>query len=226
MKNTPFLKTALAIFRKDVRAEMRSRELVSAMVLFTFLSILVFSFALELDRVVRSESVSGVLWVTLIFSSVLGFNRSLGMERDQGSMDALLISPIHRGAIFVGKFLSNYLFVFLVAIILIPLMTVLYNLPLTNFYIILTLFLGTFGLTLIGTLLATMTVQARSRETMLPIVMMPLALPTLLSAVNASTSILKNAPQETWMSWIMLLALLDIFFLVMCLFLFPFVIEE
>ena len=100
---TPFFSVVITIVRKDLRAEFRTRELLSSMVVFALLSILIFSFALELDRNARQEAVSGVLWVTVIFASILGLNRSMAMEREQGNLDAMLLSPIERAAIFFGK---------------------------------------------------------------------------------------------------------------------------
>src|SRR5690606_35456609 len=107
---TSFLQAALAIAAKDLRAELRSRELVNSMVLFALLSILIFSFALELDRVARHEAIAGVLWVTIVFASILGLNRSMALEREQGGLNALLLAPISRAAIFCGKLAANYLF--------------------------------------------------------------------------------------------------------------------
>ena len=109
-----FWRAALAIVAKDLRVEMRSRELLSAMAIFALLCILVFSFALELDRVAREEAVSGVLWVTLIFASMLGLGRSLAGEIDGGTLDGLLLAPVSRRAIYAGKLLGNTLFTLLV----------------------------------------------------------------------------------------------------------------
>src|SRR5574338_1241472 len=125
--STPFFQAVVAIIRKDLQAELRSRELVGSMGLFALLSVLVFSFALELDRVARSEAISGVLWVTVVFASILGLNRSLAMERDQGNLDAMLLAPIDRTAIFIGKFIGNFIFALTVGLLLLPLMTILYN---------------------------------------------------------------------------------------------------
>ena len=223
---TPFFAAVLAVLRKDLQAELRSRELVGSMALFALLSILIFSFALELDRLARIEAVSGVLWVTIVFASVLGLNRSLAMERDQGNLDALLLAPVERTAIFFGKLVGNFLFTLVVALILIVLMTVIYNVTLVNGWLVLVVFFGTLGFSTVGTLLATMTVQTRARESLLPIVMMPVALPLLLVAVRATTGILNNSPQETWMSWLQILAVLDVLFMTTCFLLFEFVIEE
>ena len=223
---TPFLTTAIAIINKDLRAEVRSRELISVMVLFAFLSILVFSFALELDRVAREEAVSGVLWVTLIFASVLGFNRSMAMERDQGNIDAMLLAPIDRSAIFIGKLIGNYLFTLLVGLVMLPVMTIIYNKTMLDPWVVLTTIIGIFGFSTVGTLLATMTVQTRAREALLPIAMLPVVLPFLLTAVRATTGILSNTPQSDWIVWVQLLGAISIIYLVLCVLLYGFVIEE
>ncbi|NWF70606.1 MAG: heme exporter protein CcmB [Chloroflexi bacterium] len=223
---TPFFQVVLAIVRKDLQAELRSRELVSSMLMFALLSVLVFSFALELDRLARQEAISGVLWVTVIFASVLGLNRSLAAERDAGNLDAMLLAPVERAAVFFGKLLGNFIFALTVGLLLLPLMAVLYNAPLLQGWLLLILFLGTLGFSTCGTLLAAMTVQTRTRESLLPIVLLPVALPVLLAAVNASTAILRAAPLNDWVTWPQILAAVDLIYMVLCYLLFSFVIEE
>jgi heme exporter protein B len=223
---TSFLSAVLSIVRKDFQSEWRSRELISLMALFALLSILIFSFALELDRAVRLEVVGGVLWVTVVFSSILGLNRSMSLERDQGSLDALLIAPIDRTAIFFGKLAGNFLFTLVVTLILVAIMTVLYNVPLIRLWMLLALLLGIIGVTTVGTLLATMTAQTRARENLLPILMMPVSLPLLISAVRASNGILANAAQSDWLVWIQMLLVVDAIYLAVCFLLFEFVVEE
>ncbi len=223
---TPFISAVRAIVSKDLRAEWRSRELVSAMSLFALLSVLVFSFALELDKSAREEAISGVLWVSLIFASLLGFNRSLSLEHDQGSLDALLLAPVSRAAIFVGKLLGNCLFTLLVALVLLPLMTALYGVYLLDSWALLTTVVGIFGFSAIGTLLATLVVQTRSREALLPIALLPVCLPFLLTAVRATKGIIGGAPQSEWQVWLQLLAAITVIYLVLCLLLYRFVLEE
>ena len=216
----------MSIIRKDFQAELRSRELVGSMGLFALLSVLIFSFALELDRIARTESIAGVLWVTIVFASILGLNRSMAMERDQGNFDALLLAPVNRAAIFVGKLVGNFFFTLLIGLMLLPLMTILYNVSLFNPWLIAVLVLGTLGFTTLGTLLAAMTVQTRSREALLPIVMMPVVLPMLLASVRASTSILDGTPQDDWIQWVQIIVVLDVIYVTMCYLLFEFVVEE
>lgn len=223
---TPFLKSVLAIVSKDLRSELRSRELLSSMALFALLSVLIFSFALELDRLARQEVVSGVLWVTIVFASVLGLNRSLAMEREHGNMSAMLLAPINRTVIFGGKLIGNYLFTLAVGLVLMFLMTFLYNISLLHPWLLLIVVLGTLGFSTVGTLLATMTVQTRARESLLPIIMLPIVLPVLISVVRASTNILNEAPIEDWIAWPQILVVLDVIYLTMCFLLFEYVIEE
>lgn len=223
---TPFLRATLAIVRKDVQTEFRSRELVATMGLFALISILIFSFALELDREARSEAVSGVLYVTVIFASILGLNRGIASEREGGGMEALLLSPIPRAAVFCGKLIGGALFVLIVSVLLLPIMSVLYNVNLLQGGTILALALGAFGFTTIGTVLATMTAQTRAREALLPLVMLPIALPVLLAAVRATTGILRGAPQADWLTWLQLLVVMDALYFGLALLLYGVVVEE
>ena len=223
---TPLPRAVAAIVGKDLRAELRSRELLSVMALFALLSVLVFSFALELDREAREAAVSGVLWVTLIFASTLGFNRSMAAEQEQGHFDALRLAPVARSAIFLGKLVGNYLFTLVVGLVLLPLMTALYGLNMLDGWMLFTTVVGVFGFSTIGTLLATMTVQSRAREALLPIALLPVALPFLLTAVRATKGILSGAPLAEWGVWLQLLAGVTVIYFVLCLLLFDFVVEE
>jgi heme exporter protein B len=223
---TPFLRTVIAIVRKDLRAELRSRELISSMALFALLSILVFSFSLELDREARESAISGVLWVTVIYASTIGLNRSMAMEREQANLDGMLIAPVDRTAIFFGKLLGNLIFTVVVGLILLPIMTILYNKSLIMPLVLAIMLLGIVGFSTVGTLLATMTVQTRARESLLPIVMLPITLPMMLAAVRATTGLLSGSPQDDGITWPQILIVLDVVYLAASFLLFEFVIEE
>lgn len=221
---TPYWRVVLAMARKDLRAELRGREMVSAMFLFAVLAVLIFSFALELDREARQNSVAGILWVTIIFSGMLGLSRSMAVEKDKGSLDALLIAPAARSAIFYGKMLANLFFTLVIALLLLVLLTVLFNVSLFHPVLLLVVVVGCIGFTAAGTLLASISVYARARETLLPIVLLPVVLPIVLSAVRASNALLENG--EDWFPWVRLLMLVDVMFLVATFYLFDFVVEE
>ncbi len=222
---TPFLKTMFAIIRKDLRAELRSRELVSAMLVFALLSVLIFSFALELDRITRREAVSGVLWVTVAFASLLGLNRSMTSERELGNMDAMLMAPVSRAAILCGKLVGNFLFTTLVGLGVLAVLVVLFDLS-PRPLLLLLLALGILGFATVGTVLAAMTAQTRAREALLPVIMLPMALPMIIAAVNATTGILNDAPAAQWQSWLNIIAAIDLIYFALSVMLFGFVVEE
>jgi heme exporter protein B len=150
----------------------------------------------------------------------------MAMEREGGNMDGMLLAPIDRSAVFVGKLFGNYVFALAVGLLLLPLMSLLYNMNLLRGWLLLTLVIGTFGISTSGTLLAAMTVQTRSREALLPIVMLPVILPLLLGAVRATTGIANEAPINDWLLWPQVIAVVDVIYLVLCYVTFPYVIEE
>lgn len=220
---TPFLKAVWTIIRKDLRAELRTRELVNSMLLFAILSVFIFSFALELDRNARQEAVTGVLWVTVIYASILGLNRSLVTEKENGSLDAMMIAPVSRVAIYTGKLIGNFLFTLIIGLALLPLMTVLYTISVLDPEIMLLLALGILALSAVGTLLATMTVQTRARETLLPIAMMPTAIPVLMVVINASLDIMNDVSRG---NWLLTLLIIDLVYIAAGSILFEYVLED
>ncbi len=223
---TSFWRATITLAAKDLRIEARGRELITAMLLFATLAVLIFSFALELDRAARETSIAGVLWVTVVFAGMLGLGRSLAAEKDQGNLDALLLAPVDRAALFFGKMLSNLIFMLVVALLLVLLSTVLFNISLFKPWLGLVIVLGTVGFATVGTLLSSMAVHTRARETMLPILLLPVSLPIILSAVRASTAILTGAPQEDWIAWPQMLFAADLILLALAYVLFDFVVEE
>ncbi len=223
---TGFWRAVLALTVKDLRAEVRGRELINAMLLFSVMAVLIFSFALELDREARETSIAGIFWVTVIFAGMLGLNRSLAAEKDRGNLDALLLAPVERSVLLFGKMLSNLIFMLIVSVLLMLLITVLFNISLFVPWLAVVILLGTLGFATVGTLLSSMAVHTRARETMLPILLLPVSLPIILSAVRASTAILTGTPQEDWIAWPQMLLVADIVLLAMSYILFDFVVEE
>ncbi len=215
-----------AIVWKDLTAERRSRELLSAMLVFALLVILSFNFALDLDPKTRGSVASGVLWVTFIFAGTLGLNRSMATEKDRGCLDGLLLAPIDRSAIYFGKAIANLAFMLIVEAIVFPLYSVLYNVNLFLPGLLLTVILGSVGYVAVGTLLSSMAVQARTRDMLLPILLFPVALPVLIAAVKASAGYLSGLPLEEITPWLNLLGVYDVIFIAVAFMVFDFVVEE
>jgi len=221
-----YLKAIGAIIRKDLTAEWRSREALSAMLVFALLVIVVFNFALELDVETRRSVTSGVLWVTFAFAGTIGLNRSLAIEKDRDCLDGLLLAPVDRSVIYFGKALSNLVFMLIVEAIVLPVYSLLYNTNLFNLSLIGTVLLGSIGYSAVGTLLASMAVQARTRDVLLPILLFPVAIPVLVSAVKASGGFLQGAPLDQITPWLNLLVAYDVVFIAVAFMVFDFVVEE
>ncbi len=221
-----FFKSIWAIVWKDLAAELRSRELLSAMLVFALLVILIFNFALELDAQARSTVTAGVLWVTFAFAGTLGLNRSMAMEKDRGCLDGLLLAPVDRSAIYFGKAIGNFLFMLIVEAIVLPVYSVLYNTNLFQAGLIGVILLGSLGYVVVGTLLASMAVQTRTRDVLLPILLFPVVIPVLIAAVKSSTGILRGDPAaEIWAS-VNLLIVYDVIFTAIAWMVFDYVVEE
>ena len=221
-----YLRAVGAVVWKDLRAEYRSRELLGSMLVFALLVILIFNFALELDIRTRETIASGVLWVTFAFSGTLGLNRSMGVEKDRGCLDGLLLAPVDRSAIYFGKVLGNLIFMTIVEAIVLPTFSVLYNLNLINSGLILVVILGSVGYSAVGTLLSSMAVQARTRDILLPILLFPVSIPLLLAAVKASNGFLQNLEMTDIMPWMNILLVYDVIFIAVAFMLFDYVVEE
>jgi heme exporter protein B len=221
-----FLSALGAVVWKDLAAELRSRELLSAMLVFSLLVILIFNFALELDAQARASVTSGVLWVTFAFAGTLGLNRSMAMEKDRGCLDGLLLAPVDRSAIYFGKAIGNLIFMFLVELIVLPVYSVLYNTNLFQPGLLLTILLGSIGYVSVGTLLATMAVQTRTRDVLLPILLFPLIVPVLIAAVKASGGFLEGLEISEIVPWLNLLVVYDVVFIAVAFMTFDFVVEE
>lgn len=223
---TPFFRAMWAVIWKDLAAELRSRELLSSMLVFALLVILIFNFALELDAEARANVTSGVLWVTFAFAGTLGLNRSMAVEKDRGCLDGLLLAPVDRTAIFFGKASANLVFMLVVAAIVLPLYSILYN---TNLFLpglILVVVLGSAGYVAVGTLLSSMAVQARTRDILLPILLFPVVIPLLVAAVRASSGFLQHLHPDEIRPWINLLLVYDVIFIASAFMVFEFVVEE
>lgn len=221
-----YLRTITAVVWKDLAAELRSRELLTAMLVFALLVILIFNFALELDIRTRETITSGVLWVTFTFAGTLGLNRSMAMEKDRGCLDGLLLTPVDRSALYFGKALGNLIFMFIVEAIVLPLYSVLYNVNLFRPGLLTVILLGSVGYVAVGTLLSSMAVQTRTRDVLLPILLFPVVMPVLIAALKASNGFLQGFSMEEIWPWLNLLIAYDVIFIAVAFMVFEYVVEE
>ena len=207
-------------------SELRNKEIVSAMFVFSLLVVLIFNFALDLDKDARENVAAGVLWVTFVFAATLSLNRTFAAEKDRGSLDGLLLAPIDRIALFFGKLLSTLVFILIVEIIVVPIFSVLYNISLFDPLFLLVLLLGTLGYTVVGILLAAMTIHTRAREVMLPILLFPVAVPVVIATVRASAGILSGAEWGFIAGPVNLVVVYDIILFAIAIMTFDYLMEE
>ena len=221
-----YLSAVHAVIWKDLKAEWRSRENLSAMLVFAILVILIFNFALELDIQAQEYLSAGVLWSTFIFAGTIGLNRSMAVEKDRGCLDGLLLAPVDRSVIYFGKAIGNLIFMLIVEIVVLPIYSFLYGVALFQPGFLLIVLLGSIGYIAVGTMLATMVVQVKTRDILLPILLFPLTLPVVIAAVKASQGFLQMLPITEISIWINILIVYDLIFIALAFMVFDFIVEE
>lgn len=226
MKRCGFLRATGRVIWKDLKSEWRSRELISAMLVFALISLVIFNFALELEATARGNVITGIIWVTLAFAGSLGFNRSFSREKDQGCLEGLLLAPVDRFSIYLAKLAVNWLVMLTVAIIVTPAAMILFNVSLFSPLLVLVVCLGTLGYAEAGTLLAGMAVQSRMRDLLLPVILFPVVIPLLLAAVRASSAILSPGLAGSAWFWILMIVGYDLILGLCAFLLFDFIIRE
>jgi heme exporter protein B len=221
-----FFKAVSAVVWKDLQAEVRTLELFSAMLVFSLLIIIIFNFALELDLKTRQSVTSGVLWATFAFAGTLGLNRSMAIEKDRGCLDGLLLAPVDRSAIYFGKLISNLTFMLIVEAIVLVVYSILYNINLFQPGLLLVILLGSIGYAGVGTLLAAMSIQTRTRDILLPILLFPIIIPVLLAAVKASSGYLDGSEFSDILMPLSILIVYDLIFISLAFMFFENIVEE
>jgi len=217
-----------AIAYKDLLYEYRSRETISTMLIFAFLVVVIFNFTFDPGSTFAREAAPGIIWVAFTFSGILGLNRSFIYEVDKGCIHGLLLTPVDRGAIYLGKMIGNIIFMAVVELLTLPLFAVLFNLDFVAVLpqLLLVVSLATLGFAAVGTLFSAIAVNTKTREIMLPILLFPVAVPVILAAVNATGSILDSTGWEQIIDWIKILIAFDVMFIAVCYVLFEYVVEE
>lgn len=221
-----FFRQLYAIIAKELAVEWRTKETLSAMLVFALLVLVIFNFAFDLQGVDIRVLGPGILWVAFSFSGILGLGRSFASERDKGSLDGMLLAPVDRGAIFLGKAFANLLFILVMETVTLPLFVVLFNVPLDWFPLVGFLLLGTVGFAAVGTLLSAIAASTRMREVMLPVLLFPVLVPLLVASVKITQGALQNLAFSDYQGWLNLLIAYDVIFVVVAYLVFEFVVEE
>jgi heme exporter protein B len=210
-----FLRQSLTIASKDLRSELRTKEALNASLAFALVILLLFSIAFEPTEDETRQISGGLLWLAFAFAGALILNRSFARELANDCLDALIAAPMSGAALFLGKALANFVLLFAVELISLPVFGVLYNVRWTQqiWPLLGVIALGTWGLTVVGTVFSALTVNLRLRELMLPMLVYPILIPCLLAAMQLTTPLVMGQPIGADLAqWVRLLVVFDVIF--------------
>lgn len=222
------LRLILVIAGKDLQLEFRSRTSLLSAAVFAALVLLVFNFARDPTAVATLDLAPSVLWVTVAFASVLAMNRAFTVERENAAFDGLLLAPVPREVLYLGKYLANLVFVLMVEAIALPLFVLFFNLDLSHALggLVLTMLLATMGFVAVGTIFSAMVVKTRFAELMLPILLLPFMVPPLILAVKTTVPLFAGRPLSEVVDGLRFLAIYDVVFITLAVLLFSAVVDE
>jgi len=223
------IRTAAAILRKDLAIELRTKESVPAMTLFTVVVFVLFHFGLDRDSL-DGELASGVLWVTLLLAAVIGVSRLFATEREQGGLDGLLLAPVDRTALWLAKATALFLYLTVLELVAVPAFAVLMLGPdlLPALPVLIpVLLLANVGLAAIGALVSALAVETRARELIVPLLLLPLVVPLLIASASVTEPVLRGSQQaEDLGRWLGLLSLYDVVFVLIAIAVFDFLLDD
>ncbi|MGA8942806.1 MAG: heme exporter protein CcmB [Thermoactinomyces sp.] len=219
---------AMMIAGKDLKNELKTKQTIGIMLVFSALGVLVFSFAFDPVNSTVQAVIPGLVWVITIFSGLIGLNRSFVSELENDCLIGLRLAPIDLTSIYIGKVIANLVMVSFVQVISIPLLFLLFGYRFAGscFWFILVIFCGTYGFIVVGTFLAALAANAKNSEMLLPVLLLPLISPLMIAAVQATKAAVETASIGYAGSWLRLIAGYDLLFTAICFLLFEFVMED
>ena len=216
----------MAIAWKDILSELRTREIISSVLVFALLVLLVFNFAFDLSADQVREIAPGLLWVAFAFSGVLALNRAFISEREEHCLEGLMGCPVGREAIYAGKAIGSLCFMLLVEVIVLPVFALFFNINVLQPELIVVTLLATVGFVAVGTIFSALAVNTRAREMVLPILFLPVVSPVIIAAVKASAISLAGQSWSDMTIWLVVLIAFDVIYLTVPFLVFPYVVEE
>ncbi|MGA2038420.1 MAG: heme exporter protein CcmB [Bryobacteraceae bacterium] len=210
-----FFRQVMVIAAKDLRAELRTKEAINGSLAFALVILLLFAFAFDPTGDTTREISGGLLWIVFAFAGTLILNRSFARELPNDCLDALIAAPISGAALFLGKALANYCLLLAVELVSLPVFGIFYNVRWTQRFpeLLLVLLLGTWALTVLGTMTSALTVNIRLREVMLPMLTYPVLVPALMGAMQLTMALIAGTPINSEnVMWLKMLAGFDIIY--------------
>jgi heme exporter protein B len=215
----------LTIVWKDITSELRTKEIATSLITFALLVIVVVSFTLEPGENTSSIA-AGILWVAFTFAGVLALSRSFVIEKDKGCLQGLMLCPVDRSVLYLGKMLSILIFMIIVEAIILPIFIVLLDQSGFPPQLAVIALLATIGFAAVGTLFSAMAVNTRAREVMMPLLFLPIASPVIIAAIKSTGLVLSGESWGAIASWLGIMAAFDAIFLAVSPLVFEYVIEE
>ncbi len=216
-----------AIARKDLLLEIRNRDVIVSIAGFVLLVFAIFTFAIDINDHDNALLVGpGVFWAGIAFAGVIGLNRAFALEMERDTLEGLMLTPVSRDLIFLGKALGNLLFLAISIAIALPVFAVLFNLVVFRFEMLVIALLTVIGFSSVGTVFAAMSVRVRAREIMLPLLFLPVVAPLLLAAIEATADLVAGDSWSEMSQWLQLAAAFDVVFLVVSAVIFQFILED
>lgn len=222
----PSLAIVWALARKDLLLEIRNRDVVISVAGFSILVLAIFTFAIDLDRDSAEVVAPGVLWAGIAFAGVVGLNRAFALETERDTLEGLMLAPVSRDLVFLGKALGNFLFLAISEAIVLPVFAVLFNLVIFRWETLVISLLATIGFSAVGTVFAAMSVRVRAREIMLPMLFLPVVAPIIMAAVESTADVVSGNSWAEMSQWLQLAAAFDVAFLIISAVVFQFVLED
>jgi heme exporter protein B len=223
-----FLQQVLALLAKDLKTEWRTREIFTSMFVFAVLVVVLFNFAIGADPELIRQVASGVIWVALLFATVLGLQRAAQMESEEDSLQGVLLALRGRSALFVAKMLAQMAYLLVLALCTLPLCGVWFHIDFITCIGALgvVFMLGILGLSIVGTLFAMITLHTRAREVMLPMLFLPVSVPLTIASVYATAQLITGMTLRDVADYLSLLGVFDIVFFTLVLLIFDYIVED
>ncbi len=224
-----FVRAVWTVTRKDLLVEARTREILFTTVFFAISCVMVFAFSFVKEGRAVQDAAAGILWIAIAFSGTLALGRAFERERQGETLRALLIAPIDRPALYLGKLLGILILLAAVEALVVPLVALMFQAPLFAHAVLMVglLAAGTIGFAAVGTLFAAMLVRARSRDVMLPVLLYPITVPVIIAGVRGTAALLQpEADQPMARAWLAMLIFFDVVFVTLALWTFEPVMTE
>jgi heme exporter protein B len=226
--NHMFVQQVLALLAKDLKAEWRTREIFSSMFVFAILVVVIFNFAIGANPELIRQVAPGVLWVALLFATVLGLQRAVQMESEEDCLQGVLLAMGDRSALFIAKTVANMIYLLIVAVCTLPLFSIWFRIDIASCFapLVVVLLLGMLGFSAVGTLFSMLTLNTRTREVMLPLLFLPVSVPLTIGSVYATAKLIDGKGLADVKDYLTLMGVFDVVFVVLALLIFDYVVEE